>query len=136
MTHRRSTSLFFSIFFGLFFAVSASHRVPDRRFSSIKAMFHDGPEAVARSIREEAIDHQTQSDWLATFQTVPDSTTLFQTITEPRNWSFTRFYWVLLGFTKFDRARKGFTGCYLVLLGFYLVLLGFTGLYLVLLGFT
>ena len=31
---------------------------------------------------------------------------------------FTKFYWVLLGFTGFDHDLPSFTGFYLVLLGF------------------
>ncbi len=52
---------------------------------------------------------------------------------------FTRFFWVLLGFTGFHRVLLGFTRFFLVFLsftGFYQVLPGFTGFYWVLLGFS
>ena len=60
--------------------------------------------------------------------------------------SFTEFYWVLLGFIGFYLVLPSFTGLCCDLLGFtgfllgytrfYWVLLGFTGFYWVLLGFT
>ena len=45
---------------------------------------------------------------------------------------FTRFLWILLGFTENYRVSRSFTG----FTGFYRFLLGFTGFYWVLLGFT